>query len=266
MTSNNQQVYPFEDFSVLVGGTAHDLNNLLAGAQLHATLAIRKLPSDNPAALHITKVMEAMEHMVSFVDNLMLQTKGNQTRNYADLNGLIIKCVNISRLIIGEDVRIDFDFLPDLPLLHVDKVQLQQLILNLILNAAEAIIPTTPDITIATGYLPSFVAGSESGWWVTGEGGCKTEMVFLEVRDAGTGISKETLQRVFDPYYTTKAKGRGLGLPLVLEVVRSHHGRLLVRSTVGEGTVFKVFFPVTQSEGGYLGQQESIVGSHKPFR
>jgi signal transduction histidine kinase len=262
MTTKNQQVFPFEDFSVIVGGTAHDLNNLLAGAQLQASLAIRKLPSDNPAAPHIARVIEAMEHMTSFVDNLMSQTKGGQSRNQADLNGLIIKCVNISRLIIREDVRIELDFFPDLPLLHADKIQVQQLILNLILNAAESLGQSIPDITISTGYLSSLDSDSESGWWVTGESGCQKEMIYFEIKDAGTGISRETLQRVFDPYYTTKEKGRGLGLPLVLEVVRSHSGRLLVRSSPGEGTVFKAFFPVSQKEGssGSLGQQARVAG------
>ncbi len=248
MTNKNRQVYPLEDFGLMVGGTAHDLNNLLAGAQLQAALAIRKLSSDNPAATHISKVIEAMEHMTLFVDNLMSHTKGGNTRNRVDLNSLVIKCVNISKLIVGEDVQIEFDLSPELPHLYVDKIQVQQVILNLILNAAESLNLVNPGIIISTGYESSLQEGSESGWWVDGEIDCGSEVIFFEIKDSGTGISKESLQRIFDPYYTTKESGRGLGLPLVLEVVRAHGGHLLVKSNQGEGTVFKVFFHTGQNE------------------
>jgi signal transduction histidine kinase len=119
---------------------------------------------------------------------------------------------------------------------------------NLVLNSAESLYLSGQSITISTNCQPSIQTAKESGWWVTGENNCLGGAVLLEIRDVGTGISKEKLQRVFDPYYTTKDEGRGLGLPLVLEVVRSHQGRLLVSSHQGKGTVFKVFFPVGQGE------------------
>lgn len=246
-TFENQQAYP-EDFGVMVGGTAHDLNNLLAGAQLQAALAIRKLSSDNPAATHVTKVIEAMEHMTVFVDHLLSHTKGALMRNYVDLNALVVKCVNISSLIMGEDIQLELKLTPDLPYIFADKIQVQQLILNLVLNAAESLYLSGQNITISTGCQPTIQSAQETGWWVTGENNCLDGAVLLEIRDVGSGISKEKLQRVFDPYYTTKDEGRGLGLPLVLEVVRSHQGRLLVSSYQGKGTVFKVFFPVGQGE------------------
>lgn len=248
MTTNNQQAYPTEDFGLLVGGTAHDLNNLLTGAQLQAALAIRKLSSDNPAATHISKVIEAMEHMTLFVNHLLSQSKGGQMRNYIDLNALVTKCVNISTLIIGEDIRIELNLSPDLPYIFVDKIQIQQLILNLLLNAVESLYSTGQGITISTGFQRSLQTNKEPGWWVTGEECCLNEAVSIEIRDTGSGISNEKLHRVFDPYYSTKDEGRGLGLPLVLEVVRSHNGRLLVSSNPGKGTKFKAFFPVGVSE------------------
>jgi signal transduction histidine kinase len=247
MTFNNQ-VNPLEDFSVIVGGTAHDLSNLLTSAQLQAALAIRKLSSDDPAATHITKVMEAMEHMTMFVNHLLSQTKGAQMRNYVDLNALVNKCVHISSLIMGEDIQLELNLTSELPYIFADKIQIQQLILNLVLNAAESLYLSGQGITISTECQPFAQYPKENGWWVTGENEFLDSAVLLEIKDAGSGISKEKLQRVFDPYFTTKDEGRGLGLPLVLEVVRSHHGRLLVRSHQGEGTVFKVFFPVGQSE------------------
>lgn len=248
MNFKNQQVYQNEDIGVLVGGTAHDLNNLLTGAQLQAAIAIRKLSSENPAATHITKVIEAMEHMTMYVNNLLSHTKGGQMRSHIELNSLVNKCVNISSLIIGEDVQLDLNLSPELPDIFADKIQLQQMILNLILNAAESLHPSSNGILVSTGWQPSLRAINEPGWWVTGDRNCSNEAVFVEVRDGGRGISRELLHRVFDPYYSTKDEGRGLGLPLVLEVVRSHQGHLLVHSNQGQGTVFKVFFPVGRSE------------------
>lgn len=250
MTSNNQQGYPVEDFSVLVGGTAHDLKNLLTGAQLQAALAVRKLTSDNPAATHITKVIEAMEHMAVFVNHLLSQSKGDRVRCQIDLNALIEKCVNISSLIVGEDIQVELDLSHDLPLIYADKIQIQQLILNLILNASESLYQSGQNIVISTDCHQSTQSVQESGWWVTGENNCQDHSVYFEIKDTGSGISTELLHRVFDPYYSTKDDGRGLGLPLVLEVVRSHRGRLMVNSGPGVGTIFKVFFPVGRAEKG----------------
>jgi signal transduction histidine kinase len=248
MTSNNQQVYPVEDLSVMVGGTAHDLKNLLTGAQLQAALAIRKLSSDNPAATHITKVIEAMEHMTVFVNHLLSQSKGDRVRSQIDLNALIEKCVNISSLIVGEDVQVELALTHDLPCIFADKIQIQQLILNLILNASESLYQSGQKIVVSTNCHQSMPSVQESGWWVTGENNCLDQSVYFEIKDSGSGMSTELLHRVFDPYYSTKDDGRGLGLPLVLEVVRSHRGRLMVNSGAGVGTVFKVFFPVGKAE------------------
>lgn len=248
MTTKNEQVYPIEDFGLLVGGTAHDLNNLLTSAQVQAAIAIRKLSSDNPAATHITKVIEAMEHMTLFVNHLLSHSKGGQMRNLIDLNGLVTKCVNISSLMTGEEIKLELNLAPDLPYIVADKIQVQQLILNLVLNAVESLYQVGEGIKISTGWQQSIQPDNEAGWWVTGDKGYREEVVFIEVRDAGSGIPNEMLPRVFDPYYSTKDEGRGLGLPLVLEVVRSHRGRLLVDSRQGEGTIFKVFLPVRLSE------------------
>jgi signal transduction histidine kinase len=233
---------------VVVGGTAHDLRNLLTGAQLQASLAIRKISSDNPAATHISKVIEAMEHMTVFVNHLLSHSKGAQVRNTIDLNAMIDKCVNISSLIIGEDVQVELNLASELPPIYADKIQVQQLILNLVLNAAESLYKSGQKIIISTGCRQSLQINKEPGWWVTGENNCLDKAVFFEIKDTGSGISTELMHRVFDPYYSTKDDGRGLGLPLVLEVVRSHQGRLLVSSHQGAGTIFKVFFPVGENE------------------
>ncbi len=248
MTSNKQQVHPLEDISVLVGGTAHDLRNLLTGAQLQATLAIRKLSSDSPASPHVTKIIKAMEHMTVYVNHLLLQSKGNQVRDKINLNAIIQKCVDISSLIVGEDICFELNLSSDLPYIHADKIQVQQLILNLVLNASESLFQSGQNIHISTGFANSLKRNVEPGLWVTGEKICLDKAVYLKIKDSGSGISTEMLHRVFDPYYSTKDDNRGLGLPLVLEVVRSHEGGLLVSSEPGEGTEFKVFFPAGECE------------------
>ena len=248
MTSKKQQVYHLENLGVLVGGTVHDLNNLLAGAQLQASLAIQKLPSENPAAPHISKVMEAMDHMAHFVNHLLLHARGEQLKQFVDLSSLTANFINVTTLVLGGELDIDLHLSPDLPPIYADKVQLQQLVINLVLNAAESLHGSENHIVISTGIQSKLQDFEESGWWVTGEDNRGGPAVFLQIQDSGAGIAQEALGRIFNPFFTTKEKGRGLGLPLILEIVQSHNGRLLVHSKQGEGTMFKVFFPVNQSE------------------
>jgi signal transduction histidine kinase len=224
------------------------LNNLLAGAQLQASLAIQKLPSENPAAPHIGKVMEAMDHMARFVDHLLLHARGEQLKQFLDLNDLASSCINVTSLVLGGELTVALQLSPDLPGIYADKVQLQQLIINLLLNAAESLSDNENHIVISTGFQSEGQSSEESGWWVTGDNYRNGPAVFFKIEDYGAGIANEALERIFNPFYTTKEKGSGLGLPLILEIVQSHNGRLLVRSQPGQGTTFKVFFPVNQSE------------------
>jgi CheY-like chemotaxis protein len=132
-----------------------------------------------------------------------------------------------------------------LPSVEADVTQLQQLLMNLVINGAEAIgdaqgtvLITTADEHVDEGYIASVQASEISpGTYVK-----------LEVHDTGSGMTQETIDRIFDPFFTTKFTGRGLGLAAALGIVRGHKGAIKVYSTEGQGTTFKVLFPASEQQ------------------
>src|SRR5450631_4018749 len=130
-------------------------------------------------------------------------------------------------------VRLDLALAPDLPWIEADASQIQQIVMNLVINAAEAIGPERGTVSVSTG-----VAEIESG-----DERPPGRYVYLEVRDSGCGMDEATRAKIFDPFFTTKFAGRGLGLAAVAGILRGHRGRLDVESIPGEGTMFTVFFP-----------------------
>src|SRR5262249_35126857 len=132
---------------------------------------------------------------------------------------------------------------PHLPAIEADATQVRQVVLNLLTNAAEAIGDTGGTIAVRTGIAEldaAALAGTEHG--------PETQpgtYVWIEVADTGRGMDAATRERIFDPFFSTKFTGRGLGLATVLGLVRAHRGALTVESRPGRGTVFRVFLPCT---------------------
>jgi CheY-like chemotaxis protein len=113
-----------------------------------------------------------------------------------------------------------------------DPTQIRQVVMNLITNASDALGEGTGTISLRTGLADAREDGLPAG--------CH---VFLEVADTGAGMSSETLERIFDPFFSTKYAGRGLGLAAVMGIVERHNGRIRIRTAPGEGTTFRIFFP-----------------------
>jgi CheY-like chemotaxis protein len=169
-----------------------------------------------------------------------------------DLGLFVEQTAQILQISISKKCVLRFDLKPDLPPIEVDATQIQQVIMNLVINASEAIGDRNGVISISTGlirvdraYLAATLIDSDLP-----EG----EYIFLEVSDTGSGMSPEVRERIFDPFFTTKFTGRGLGLAAVLGIVRGHKGALKVYSELGRGTTFKLLFPAA------AGASETIVG------
>jgi two-component system cell cycle sensor histidine kinase/response regulator CckA len=159
-----------------------------------------------------------------------------------DLSSLIDDLVPLIQPSIPRKVRLTLDLKRNLPPIHADKTQIEQLVMNLIINAAEAIQDETGSVIVTT--TARKVATEEMGTFLTHhkeEG----DFVVLQVRDTGCGMDEETLERIFDPFFTTKFLGRGLGLSAALGIVHGHKGALKVTSASGQGTVFEVLFPAS---------------------
>jgi len=235
-----------ESLGVLAGGVAHDFNNLLVSMLGHSDLALTKLPPENPARTNIEQVMQAAERASDLSRQMLAYSgHGHFIVQATDLSALVRENVHLLKAGIPKGVQLR-TVLCDAPVLIVADVgQVQQVIMNLVINGAEAIGEKSGFVTISTGF--ETLRGEEKRY----SRFTATELnagryVFLEVRDDGPGMDEETLSKVFDPFFTTKFVGRGLGLSALLGIVRGHKGGIDVQSGPGRGTIFRLVFPVTE--------------------
>ena len=232
-----------EGLGVLAGGIAHDFNNLLVGVLGNAGLALRRLPKDSPLHAYLKRIETAAQRAAELTSQ-MLAYSGHSSYVVRPLNlsRLISEMPDVFRATIPGPISLEFECDPHLPPIVGDTPQFHQILVNLITNAAEAIGERegfirvcTRVTTIAADMLDQFYFQEKCG---------PGEYVCLEVADNGCGMNEEQLARLFDPFYSTKSTGRGLGLAAILGIVRGHRGAIQVESRLGEGSSFRLYFPV----------------------
>jgi two-component system, cell cycle sensor histidine kinase and response regulator CckA len=240
-----QETQKLESLGVLSGGIAHDFNNLLTGVLGHANLARFSLVEGQ------TTVAQALDHIERSAQRAADLCK--QLLAYAGKGRFHVQPLNLSRLVedmshlltlsITQKASLELQLANDLPPVMGDATQLRQVVMNLVINAAEAMPPGrgTGSITVRTNHVHATIDYlRRAGFQDTVAEGSYLE---LEVSDNGVGMTPETQAKIFDPFFTTKFTGRGLGLAAVLGIVRSHKGTIRVYSEVGRGTTFKLLFP-----------------------
>jgi len=241
-----QQTQKLESLGVLAGGIAHDFNNLLTGIMGNASIALDDLPAGVPVRSNLEAVVNASERAAALTRQLLAYAgKGRFVIERLDLSDLVREITSLVQTSIPKTVRLRLEPQQALPCIEGDAAQIQQLIMNLVINAAEAVeegktetvLITTSLEQIDQAYIDQMVApnGISPGGYVA-----------LEVRDAGCGMDGATLSRIFDPFFTTKFTGRGLGLAAVMGIVRGHKGALHVDSAPGRGSSFTVLFPASE--------------------
>ncbi len=240
-----RQSQKLESLGLLAGGIAHDFNNLLVALLGQSSLAQGKLPPDHPARENLGKAIRAAERAADLTRQMLdYSGRGHFQVQPVHLNGVVEENLHLLRVAVPKQVRLVSELAPDLPAVEADVGQIQQVVMNLITNAAEAIGDREGTVVVGTGTRP--VRADEAILWRhTGEPLPPGPYVWLEVRDDGRGMDQATLARIFDPFFTTKFTGRGLGLAAVLGIVRGHKGGLSVESEVGRGTVFRLLLPVS---------------------
>jgi PAS domain S-box-containing protein len=230
-----------ESLGVLAGGIAHDFNNVLAGIMGFAELARLRLPELEPALTDI----EVIKHSVQRAADLTRQMLA-----YSGKGKFIVESVSLSQIVedsrkmlamsVSKKVTLAYNLAPDLPAIQGDASQMHQILLNLVINASEAIGEQNGVISVSTDTISCSAAGCATVNETAMPEGC---YVRLKVADTGCGMNQETLTKIFDPFFTTKFTGRGLGLAAVLGIVRGHKGTMRVASKPGEGTSFEVLLP-----------------------
>ncbi len=237
------QAQKLDSLGVLAGGIAHDFNNLLAVIIGRCSLA-RLRPAT--AVDNIAPIETAAERAAELCQQMLAYAgKANIAKSRIRLDELVDEMVRMSKSTIGKNVKITSDLASDIPPLIADASQIRQVAMNLIINASEAIGESQGEVRVSLAKR-SVEAGHQEKDHLgaiipSGRYAC------LEVSDNGCGMDDETKQRIFEPFYTTKFTGRGLGMSAVLGIIRTHKGALQLFSHPGQGSTFRVYLPVEMS-------------------
>jgi signal transduction histidine kinase len=232
-----------ESLEVLAGGVAHDFNNILMAILGNLDLAIGELPESAPVRASLVAAAEASQKAAELARQMLAYSgRGRFAVTELRLNALVEEAVARLEPSFQPRLVVGLDLASDLPLVEADENQLRQVVTNLVQNAAEAIGDASGAISIMTSAVECDRERLAHSW--IDDQLPAGRYVSLEVRDTGGGIDAGTRSRLFEPFFSTKFTGRGLGLPAVLGIVRGHKGAIEVHSAPGEGTRFTVLLPV----------------------
>jgi len=240
------RVQKVEALSTVAGGLAHNFNNILSVIELTAFECMES-PDVGPAARAKLKKISATSHDAAKLMTRLAQFSRTQSLNPRpiQMNQLVGRVLELTEpLINAKSIKVVLDLNPHLPDVDADPFEMEQVILNLLLNARDAV-PTGGLLTISTNECdrPDGMV----------RGGNK-QCVSTTISDNGPGISEGNLAHIFEPFFTTKPKGTGLGLASAYGIVRQHRGDIQVQSTVGAGTRFTIYLPISSRK------EEVLVG------
>jgi two-component system, cell cycle sensor histidine kinase and response regulator CckA len=236
-----------ESLGVLAGGIAHDFNNLLMAVLGNLDLALQKVSPVSPARLNIEQSAQAARRATDLTRQMLAYSgRGSFIVKAMDLSELVEENTHLFRSSVARTATLDVRLGRSLPSIEADAGQVQQVIMNLITNASEAIGDRAGTITITTGVQECDAQRLRRSR--NEDAPPPGRFVYLEVSDTGSGMDDQTQARLFDPFFTTKAPGRGLGMSAILGIVRGHSGAIFVESSPGKGTSIRILFPAL--EGG----------------
>ena len=275
------QIQKLESIGTLAGGIAHDFNNLLTVINGHSEMALAKIssrPQDNIVHHDLVSIHKACEKAIGVTKQILaFSRKQIFEPKIIDINEAIKELNNMLNRLIGENIVIETDLKPGLPPIKADPAQLEQVLINLIINARDAInASTSPEnerkIMIQTGYtqldqvFKDKHPGSQTG-----------PHILILIHDTGIGINDQIITKIFEPFFTTKAigKGTGLGLATVYGIIKQNNGSIWVDSKPGKGSKFRVYWPVTsensnpvriekENPGNYQGKETILLVEDDP--
>jgi signal transduction histidine kinase/CheY-like chemotaxis protein len=231
-----------ESLGILAGGIAHDFNNLLVAILGNADLALRDIAPEARYRGWVERIKLGARRASELTDQMLIYAgEGTQPEEPLDLNALVVEMGKLLRVSISKKVALNCECHGEVPFVIADPSQMRQLVMNLIINASEAIGDENGAVTIRVSEVD--VDEEVASRILVGGDLPPGRYVSLEVADTGCGIEAVARSRLFDPFYTTKFAGRGVGLAAVLGIVRSHRGAIEVQSQVNQGATFRVLLP-----------------------
>ena len=233
-----------ESMGILAGGIAHDFNNILAGIMGYADLAMVRLPASEPARADIEVIKKAVQRAADLTRQMLAYSgKGKFIVEPVDLSQVVEDSKKMLAMSVSKKATVTYNLAANLPVIQADASQMRQVVMNLVINASEALGEQGGVIAVSTRYDPC--EAKDLAGMGLGQDLPEGLYVCLEVADTGCGMDEQTLAKIFDPFFTTKFTGRGLGLAAVHGIVRGHKGAIQVSSEPGKGTTFRVLFPAS---------------------
>ncbi len=255
-----RQAQKMESVGRLAGGVAHDFNNMLNIIMIYTELALRKLGQEEPMRADLEEVQKAAKRSATLTKQLLAFARKQQILpRVLDLNATIADMVKMLSRLLGEEITFSLVAESSLWAVKMDAGQVDQILANLAVNARDAIEGAgtvtleTSNLTVDSSYLASHPY-SEPG-----------DYVLMTFSDTGRGMDRETLDKIFEPFFSTKGSlGTGLGLATVYGIVKQNRGFINAYSEVGRGTTFKIYIPRWTGEeeiGDHAGEAPAPCGS-----
>lgn len=248
------QIQKLDAIGKFAGGIAHDFKNLLVVMQGYTELALEDVPKDGQLRTYLQEIQQTANRGVGLTRKLLLFSQ-NQSMdvNHLNCNATVTDMLKMLRFLVGKQYSLSARLADDLWAIEGDNHQLSQVLMNLVINARDAM-PSGGEIIIETRNA------------VVGESRCKTHVeaypgnfICLSVKDRGIGMDETTLSKIFEPFFTTKetGKGTGLGLSIVFGIIKRHKGWIDVKSIIGEGATFEIYLPASQNDQFHLNPMAS---------
>jgi PAS domain S-box-containing protein len=244
------QAQKMESIGTLAGGIAHDFNNSLQIVLCSINLINEQLNAAHVAHENVQLIKKSAEQMAKWTNDLLAYARGTfSLKRNLNINESIENAVDLVRYNLTGRIEMDADLDPNLPAIMATPGEMEQIMVNLLINASEAI-EGRGKIRIETKIarrVPGEARKSKAS---------DTPMIHVSVTDSGIGMSPETIERIYEPFFSTKFIGRGMGMAVVFGIVKSHNGRIFLKSEPGMGTRFDLYFPIVAKEENQGKSQE----------
>jgi two-component system cell cycle sensor histidine kinase/response regulator CckA len=255
-----------ESLGTLASGIAHDFNNLLVAMKAQSSLALIKLPAESEARKHIEKTKMAADSAAQLTEQLLAYSGQSQFKiKQIDLNHEVHKNSQILEMAIPKNAQLHTHLAHNLPQIMADGGQIQQVLMNLIINGVESLEGQPGIIRLSTEQTNIMLAEINAIGFIVAPP-APGSFIKIIVSDNGCGMDRKTASKIFDPFFSTKFSGRGLGLAAVLGIVKSYHGGLVVESEVGLGTKFSIYFPIAAEQKTRKVPEEAPKGLSSPLK
>jgi len=256
------QAQKLESLGILAGGIAHDFNNILMALIGHCELAQRRLTAESPAMENLHQIKLAAGRAADLSNQMLAYSgKGKFVIESLNLSQIIEEMEHMLAISVSKKATFRYDLAPGLPSIEADATQLRQIIMNLVINASDAIGDNSGVIAVSTGIMDCDHTYLQETW--LDDNLPEGRYVFLEIADTGCGIATETIDRIFEPFFSTKFTGRGLGMAAVLGIVRGHNGAIKIYSEIGKGSTFKILLPASTLPATSVEPETEITALHE---